>query len=71
MPLCEKNVCNQFAILLFDLCFFLKAFFVGPGNNIGEPISVHSAHEHIFGMVMMNDWSGEQNLYNTEHKNKK
>ncbi|XP_787535.4 fumarylacetoacetase [Strongylocentrotus purpuratus] len=33
------------------------AFFVGPGNKLGEPIPVGSAHEHIFGMVMMNDWS--------------
>ena len=40
-------------------CLCLKAFFVGPGNNLGEPISVHKAQDHIFGMVMMNDWSGE------------
>ncbi|XP_071507873.1 fumarylacetoacetase-like [Diadema antillarum] len=33
------------------------AFFVGPGNALGEPIPVGSAHEHIFGMVLMNDWS--------------
>ncbi|XP_028678497.2 fumarylacetoacetase [Erpetoichthys calabaricus] len=33
------------------------AFFVGPGNPLGEPIPVHKAHEHIFGMVLMNDWS--------------
>lgn len=33
------------------------AFFVGPGNNLGEPIPVEKAHEHIFGMVVMNDWS--------------
>jgi fumarylacetoacetase len=33
------------------------AFFVGPGNLLGEPIPVHRAHEHIFGMVLMNDWS--------------
>lgn len=33
------------------------AFFVGPGNNQGEPIPVQKAHEHIFGMVVMNDWS--------------
>ena len=33
------------------------AFFVGPGNNQGEPIPVQKAHEHIFGMVIMNDWS--------------
>ena len=33
------------------------AFFVGPGNELGQPISVKNAHEHIFGMVVMNDWS--------------
>lgn len=34
------------------------AFFVGPGNELGKPIPVAEAHEHIFGMVVMNDWSG-------------
>jgi 2-keto-4-pentenoate hydratase/2-oxohepta-3-ene-1,7-dioic acid hydratase in catechol pathway len=24
---------------------------------MGEPISVESAKEHIFGLVLMNDWS--------------
>eukprot|EP00730_Choanoeca_flexa_P018688 TRINITY_DN9101_c0_g1_i1.p1 TRINITY_DN9101_c0_g1~~TRINITY_DN9101_c0_g1_i1.p1 ORF type:complete len:433 (+),score=110.38 TRINITY_DN9101_c0_g1_i1:50-1300(+) len=33
------------------------AFFVGPGNELGHPIPVEKAHEHIFGMVVMNDWS--------------
>jgi len=33
------------------------AFFVGPGNKLGEPIPVSKAQEHIFGMVLMNDWS--------------
>lgn len=32
-------------------------FFVGMGNNLGEPISIENAHEHIFGMVLLNDWS--------------
>jgi fumarylacetoacetase len=32
-------------------------FFVGTGNNLGEPISIEDAHEHIFGMVLLNDWS--------------
>lgn len=41
---------------LFD--FELEmAFFTGPGNKMGEPIPVDKAHEHIFGMVVMNDWS--------------
>uniref|UniRef100_A0A1A7XEN5 Fumarylacetoacetase n=1 Tax=Iconisemion striatum TaxID=60296 RepID=A0A1A7XEN5_9TELE len=33
------------------------AFFVGGENHLGEPIPIHKAHEHIFGMVLMNDWS--------------
>ncbi|GLV46376.1 Fumarylacetoacetase [Carabus blaptoides fortunei] len=34
------------------------AFFVGGvGNKLGEPISMARADEHIFGMVLMNDWS--------------
>uniref|UniRef100_A0A8D0H7K0 Fumarylacetoacetase n=1 Tax=Sphenodon punctatus TaxID=8508 RepID=A0A8D0H7K0_SPHPU len=33
------------------------AFFVGPGNKLGEPVPISQAHEHIFGMVLMNDWS--------------
>ena len=32
-------------------------FFVGPGNGLGEPISIDEAAEHIFGMVLVNDWS--------------
>ncbi|KAM8887809.1 fumarylacetoacetase [Synchiropus picturatus] len=33
------------------------AFFVGGGNTLGEPIPIEKAHQHIFGMVLMNDWS--------------
>lgn len=33
------------------------AFFVGPSNALGEPIPAAKAHEHIFGCVLMNDWS--------------
>jgi fumarylacetoacetase len=32
-------------------------FFVGPGNELGRPIAVAEAAEHIFGMVLVNDWS--------------
>eukprot|EP01111_Echinosteliopsis_oligospora_P007280 TRINITY_DN2206_c0_g1_i1.p1 TRINITY_DN2206_c0_g1~~TRINITY_DN2206_c0_g1_i1.p1 ORF type:complete len:401 (-),score=110.68 TRINITY_DN2206_c0_g1_i1:183-1385(-) len=46
----------------FDVCknldFELEmAFFVGPGNELGETIPISQAHDHIFGMVLMNDWS--------------
>jgi fumarylacetoacetase len=33
------------------------AFVVGVGNALGEPIGVESALSHVFGMVLMNDWS--------------
>ncbi|MEC8948812.1 MAG: fumarylacetoacetase, partial [Candidatus Thermoplasmatota archaeon] len=32
-------------------------FFVGPGNVLGKPVPVGEAEEHIFGMVLVNDWS--------------
>mmetsp|Transcript_2174 Transcript_2174/g.5013 ORF Transcript_2174/g.5013 Transcript_2174/m.5013 type:complete len:448 (+) Transcript_2174:90-1433(+) len=31
--------------------------FVGPGNKMGEPIRVEDAEDHIFGFVLLNDWS--------------
>src|SRR4051812_16838369 len=33
------------------------AFIIGEGNALGEPIAVGEAERHIFGMVLMNDWS--------------
>lgn len=33
------------------------AYFIGPGNQLGEPIPINQAREHIFGLVIMNDWS--------------
>jgi len=33
------------------------AFIVGVGNALGEPIPLAAAEDHIFGMVLMNDWS--------------
>ncbi|HRK89681.1 MAG TPA: fumarylacetoacetase [Anaerolineales bacterium] len=32
-------------------------FFLGRGNDLGSPISIGNAHEYIFGMVLLNDWS--------------
>eukprot|EP00003_Mantamonas_plastica_P026123 TRINITY_DN5251_c1_g1_i5.p1 TRINITY_DN5251_c1_g1~~TRINITY_DN5251_c1_g1_i5.p1 ORF type:complete len:373 (+),score=145.94 TRINITY_DN5251_c1_g1_i5:1075-2193(+) len=32
-------------------------FFVGPGNDLGDPIRLTDAENHIFGMVLLNDWS--------------
>jgi fumarylacetoacetase len=33
------------------------AFIVGRGNDLGSPIPVAEAEQHIFGLVLMNDWS--------------
>jgi fumarylacetoacetase len=33
------------------------AFLVGPGNPLGSSIPVDQASDHIFGLVLMNDWS--------------
>jgi fumarylacetoacetase len=30
---------------------------IGTGNDLGEPISVKSAEEHVFGLALVNDWS--------------
>ena len=32
-------------------------FIIGRGNALGEPISCEHAEQHIFGMVLLNDWS--------------
>lgn len=36
----------------------LKATIVGPGNELGKPVDINNAEDHIFGLVLMNDWSG-------------
>ena len=33
------------------------AFLIGPGNALGEPVPIDCATDHIFGLVLMNDWS--------------
>ncbi|HXT57624.1 MAG TPA: fumarylacetoacetase [Pirellulales bacterium] len=32
-------------------------YFIGEGNRLGEPIPVGRAMEHVFGLVLVNDWS--------------
>ena len=31
--------------------------FIGPGNELGEPIYTDNAGDHLFGLVLVNDWS--------------
>ncbi|HET9419069.1 MAG TPA: fumarylacetoacetase [Chthoniobacterales bacterium] len=33
------------------------AFLIGPGNSLGRPVPIERAVDHIFGFVLMNDWS--------------
>jgi len=48
-PLCEPSRQVDFELE--------TGFFVGPGNPLGVPIPADDAAEHIFGMVLVNDWS--------------
>jgi fumarylacetoacetase len=32
-------------------------FFVGRGNDLGDPVSIKDAEDHIFGLCLVNDWS--------------
>ena len=31
--------------------------FIGKGNEIGEPIAIEQAEDHVFGLCLFNDWS--------------
>src|SRR6266498_2939424 len=33
------------------------AFLIGPGNSLGKAVPIDRAIDHIFGFVLMNDWS--------------
>ncbi|OKL56245.1 Fumarylacetoacetase [Talaromyces atroroseus] len=33
------------------------AAFVSTGNKLGQPVPIDKAEDHIFGLVLMNDWS--------------
>ena len=47
---------------LFD--FELEmAFFTGPATQLGDPVTIERAEDHIFGMVVMNDWSGKHDQF--------
>jgi fumarylacetoacetase len=50
----ENPVLTASRLLDFEL---EMGFFIGPGSKLGHPVPVNSASEHIFGMVLVNDWS--------------
>jgi fumarylacetoacetase len=50
----EGSVFGPAKLMDFEL---EMAFFVGPGNALGDPIPMEQANDNIFGVVLMNDWS--------------
>lgn len=50
----EKPVFGPCKRLDFEL---EVGFITGQGNALGNPINVENAKEHIFGLVLVNDWS--------------
>ena len=53
-PDADRPVFGPSRLMDFEL---EMGFFVGPGNPLGEPIPISRAADHIFGMVLVNDWS--------------
>ncbi|POM75840.1 Fumarylacetoacetase, partial [Phytophthora palmivora] len=53
----KGSVYGPCRVLDYELEMASAAFFVGASNNLGEPISMSKAEDHIFGVVLMNDWS--------------
>ncbi|MCU0234617.1 MAG: fumarylacetoacetase [Thermoanaerobaculales bacterium] len=53
-PEAEHPVFGPTRLLDFEL---EMGFFVGPGNELGTAVPIEQAAEHIFGMVLVNDWS--------------
>lgn len=50
----EQPVFGPCKLLDFEL---EVGFLTGQGNALGDPISVKNAKDHIFGMLLVNDWS--------------
>jgi fumarylacetoacetase len=42
---------------VLDFELEMGCFIGGPGNTLGEPISINAAVDHMFGFVLLNDWS--------------
>lgn len=36
---------------------FLQGCFIGPGTELGNPVPIDNAESHMFGFVLVNDWS--------------
>lgn len=53
-PDSDKPVFSASRLVDFEL---EMGFFTGPGNALGSNISTDDAESHIFGLVLVNDWS--------------
>src|SRR5690349_664726 len=53
-PNSEQPIFSATRALDFEL---ETAFFIGPPNVLGHPVPIAEAIDHIFGLVLMNDWS--------------
>nr|WP_174506271.1 fumarylacetoacetase [Acinetobacter sp. Marseille-Q1620] len=54
LPESERPVFSACRKLDFEL---ETGFIVGRSNALGEPVPIENAWDHIFGMVLFNDWS--------------
>ncbi|MDR7015400.1 fumarylacetoacetase [Acinetobacter sp. 3657] len=54
LPNSERPIFSATRKLDFEL---ETAFIVGKATKLGQPISIEDASDHIFGMVLLNDWS--------------
>jgi 2-keto-4-pentenoate hydratase/2-oxohepta-3-ene-1,7-dioic acid hydratase in catechol pathway len=52
----EKKVPKWGPCRKFDIELEVAAL-VGTPNKMGEPIPIKNAKDHLFGVVLMNDWS--------------
>ena len=32
---------------------------IGKSSRLGQPVKIEDVDEHIFGLVLLNDWSGK------------
>jgi fumarylacetoacetase len=53
-PMSEAPVFGPSARLDYEVEL---GFVVGPGNRLGSPIAIDDAENHLFGVVLLNDWS--------------
>lgn len=54
LPDSERPVFSACRKLDFEL---ETGFIVGKSSQLGQPVSIENAWDHIFGMVLLNDWS--------------